>query len=230
VRLAATSAMTGGVAGRLAGWASAGLLALTLTGCGTGALPYPPTGVDELVIPTPAPKAGDFVGRIDNQWLPLAPGRTWVYDVRRIGHPDGVRTVSVLADPVTVAGVRTTAVQTVFQRQGEPRSTRTDYYAQDTRGNVWWFGREGLWRAGREGAEAGLVITAVPRLGDGYRAAYEKGVVEDVVTVAQAKPVVSLEWTTALAPGSAVWDTYRKGVGLVDRIDSGTGERDTLRQ
>jgi hypothetical protein len=216
---------------RVLGRALAGtLVAVALAGCGTGAMPYPPTGVDELVIPTPSPQAADFVDRIDNAWLPLRPGRTWVYDVRRTGHPDGVRTVSVLTAPVVVAGIRATAVRTVFERPGEPGTTRTDYYAQDTRGDVWWFGRDGLWQAGREGAEAGLVITATPRLGDGYRAAYAPGVVEDVVTVAQAKPVVSLQWTTALAPGSAVWDTYRKGVGLVDRLDSSTGERDTLRQ
>jgi hypothetical protein len=208
----------------------AGLLAVTLTGCGTGAMPYPPTGVDELVIPTPSPRPQDFVAHIDNAWLPLRAGRAWVYDVRRVGHPDAVRTVSVLSTPVTVAGVRTTAVRTVLERPGDLASTRTDYYAQDTRGDVWWFGEQGVWQAGREGAEAGLVITATPRLGDGYRAAYERGVVEDVVTVAQARPVVQLEWTSALSPGASTWDTYRKGVGLVDRLDNSTGERDTLRQ
>jgi len=202
---------------------------VALTGCGSGALAYPPTGVDELVIPTPSPRAADFVARIDNAWLPLTPGRTWTYDVRRTGHADAVRTVRVLADAVVVDGVATTAVRTDVARRGEQPTTWTDYYAQDTGGNVWWFGRAGLWQAGREGAEAGLVMTAVPRLGDGYRAGYEKGVVEDVVTVAQAQPVVSLEWASALMPGAERWETYRKGVGMVDSVDTSTGEHAVLR-
>jgi hypothetical protein len=204
--------------------------ALALSACGTGAEPYPPTGIDELVIPTPSPRPDDFVARIDNVWLPLTPGRTWTYDVRRTGHPDAIETVRVLADPVTVDGVATTAVRTDVRRPGETPATWTDYYAQDTRGDVWWFGRAGLWQAGREGAEAGLVITATPRLGDGYRAAYEKGVVEDVITVAQARPQVALEWASALSPGAQRWETYRKGIGLVDRLDTSTGEHDVLRQ
>ena len=32
-------------------------------------------------IPTPSPDPADFVGAVDNPWLPLAPGRTWTYDV-----------------------------------------------------------------------------------------------------------------------------------------------------
>jgi hypothetical protein len=209
------------------GWAVVGLLALT--GCGIGAQTYPPTGIDELVIPTPSPRPADFVDRVDNQWFPLSPGRTWVYDVKRTGRPDGVRTVTVLAHPVAIAGVATTAVSAVLTRPGESPSTRIDYYAQDRAGNVWWFGQDGLWRAGREGAQAGLLMAAHPRLGDGYRAAYQKGRVEDVVTVAQVRPIVSLEVTTALSPGESVWDTYRKGIGLTDQLDTGTGEHEVLR-
>ena len=211
---------------------AAGVLALA--GCGTGAKPYPPTGIDELVIPTPSPRATDFVGRIDNVWLPLTPGRTWTYDMRRTGHPAAVRTVRVLSDAVEVDGVAATAVTTSTVRAGEQPVAWTDYYAQDSRGNVWWLGRAGLWQAGREGAQAGLVMAAEPRLGDGYRAAYEKGVVEDVVTVAgvvhdQPTPTITLEWASALTPGTQQWDTYRKGVGLVDRLDTGTGEHEVLR-
>jgi len=202
---------------------------VALGGCGTGATPYPPTGVDELVVPTPSPRPSDFVSRVDNPWLPLRPGRTWVYDVRRAGHPDAVRTVSVLTSPVVIAGVHTTAVRSVLVGPGEQSETQTDYYAQDTRGDVWWFGRAGVWRAGVESARAGLVVTATPRLGDGYRAGYQTGRVEDVVTVNQVTPDVKLEWTSALSPGSVVWETLRRGVGVVDRVDDSTGEHDILR-
>jgi hypothetical protein len=213
--------------------ALSGALSGVLAGCGSGAQPYPPTGIDELVVPTPHPDPRDFVDRVDNPWLSLRPGRSWTYDVARTGYGPAVRTVTVLPTPVVVDRVRTTAVRTVLDRPGQSTSTHTDYYAQDTRGDVWWFGRADLWRAGREGAEAGLVITATPRLGDGYRAGYEKGVVEDAVTVARVdptEPVVELAWTSALSPGASTVQTYRKGVGLVGRIDTSTGERDVLRK
>ena len=58
-----------------------------------------------------------------------------------------------------VAGVATTAVTL---------GAWADYYAQDSAGNVWWFGREGEWRAGEDGAEAGIAMLAKPRVGDGY--------------------------------------------------------------
>jgi hypothetical protein len=202
---------------------------LFLGSCGTGAQPSPPTGVDELVIPTPSPDPHDFVARIDNPWLPLAPGRTWVYDVHRAGRPAAVRTVRVLPDPVVVDRVTTTAVRDVLVRPGEPRAVRTDFYAQDRAGNVWWFGQDGFWRAGEEGAEAGLVMAAHPRLGDGYRSGYAPGRLDEVVTVARVRPEVMVERTSVMAPDAATWDTYRRGVGLVDRLVTDLAERDLLR-
>lgn len=214
------------VAARLAGCV---LAAAALAGCGTGAQPYPPTGVDGLAIPTPSPDPHDFVGRVDNPWLPLTPGRTWVYDVRRTGRRDAVRTVTVLRGHVMVEGVATIAVRDTLVRPGEPSATRIDLYAQDRAGNVWWFGQDGFWRAGREGAQAGLLMEARPRLGDGYRSGYARGRLEEVVTVTRARPYVVLERTSVTAPDAATWDTYRKGVGLVDRLVTDLDERDVLR-
>ena len=49
------------------------LLALLLAGCGTASAPSPPTGVDELVVPTPSPtsvsKAGELAVPI---WMLLS--------------------------------------------------------------------------------------------------------------------------------------------------------------
>ncbi len=51
------------------------LAALTvLTGCGSASVSSPPSGVDELVIPTPSPDPDDFVAAVDNPWFPLEPG------------------------------------------------------------------------------------------------------------------------------------------------------------
>src|SRR4051794_20768668 len=125
--------MLGSMTMRTTAAAVAVLIGLTgLTGCGTSGQPSPPSGVDELVIPTPSPEHPDFVRRVDNPWFRLVPGSTKTYDV---ADADGTHTqmVTVEAGP-EIAGVTTTA-----QVTAESGRRTTDYYAQDTRGNVWWF-------------------------------------------------------------------------------------------
>ena len=106
-----------------------------------------------------------------------------------------------------------------------------DYYAQDRRGNVWWFGREGVWLAGEDGAEAGLAMPATPRLGDGWRAAYDADVVDVRMTVetldqvadtpaGRYSDVVGLDITNPLEPGTARRAFYERGVGLVEEIST----------
>lgn len=136
----------------------AALLLGALTACGSGAPAYPPTGVDQLQIPTPSPDPADFVATVDNRWFPVIAGSRWVY---RTPGTRGTTVVVASAGPV-VDGVRTTALRTTRQR-----ATTTDYYAQDRAGNVWWFGRAGVWRVG-DGIGAGLAMAAHPRRGDGY--------------------------------------------------------------
>jgi hypothetical protein len=218
---------------RAVGWYVALLLAVatSLSGCSDASPDSAPTGVDELVIPTPSPDPGDFVTTIDNPWLPLAPGATWSYDPDAA---DQMRTATVLPGHKRVAGVETTVVETLFipTRDGQPFGTpaRTrDYYAQDRGGNVWWFGREGEWQAGEDGAEAGLAMPAHPRYGDGWRTAYAEGVVDDrasVVTLDQAVTVpaghfsdmVGIETRSPLAPGVVTRAFYARGTGLVEEV------------
>ncbi len=209
---------------RGSGWYVALALALVLTvgGCGDASPESPPTGVDELVIPTPAPDPADFVERIDNPWLPLVPEAIWTYE--QSGASSGTVTVTVQDQRESVAGVATTVVT----RTG-PSGTVVDYYAQDRSGNVWWFGREGTWRAGEDGAQAGLAMPATPRLGDGWRTAYDEGVVDvraSVVTLDQVATVpagrfselVGIETSSPLTPGAATRSLYARGTGLVEEI------------
>ncbi|MBZ5740195.1 hypothetical protein [Nocardioides mangrovi] len=181
-----------------------------LAGCGTASAPSPPAGVDELVIPTPSPDPGDFVAGVDNPWFPLPQGRTWTYVVADVSGSHGL-TVTV-ADGPEVDGVATTA--RVSTEQGR---TVTDWYAQDTDGNVWWFGREGVWRAGADGAEAGVAMLATPRVGDGYRTAYAEGVVEDHATVMsldEDRLVVDVQHPEPVAGSTEI--TYERGTGPVE--------------
>ena len=153
---------------------AAGLVSgLLLSGCGAAGQANPteigPRGVDELVIPTPSPDPDDFVEEVDNPWLPLAPGTVWTYDVAG----SAVQRLEVTVEDAseTVAGVACVVVRrTGTDRDGREVEAVVTYYAQDRAGNVWTFGEDGdrAWRAGVDGAEAGLAMPAFPRVGDGY--------------------------------------------------------------
>lgn len=197
----------------------------SLAACGTASGPSPSSGVDELTVPTPSPDPADFVEGVDNPWLPLAPGRTWTYQVVDV-RGEHLLTVTVAEGP-DVAGVPTTARVSV-----EEGVTTTDWFAQDDDGNVWWLGREGEWRAGEAGAQAGLAMPRTPRVGDGYRAAYLPGVVEDVVTVEARDRTVTVpagtydgllatEWRSALQPATIRREYAARGTGLVEATQAG---------
>lgn len=190
-----------------------GLLVL-LTACGTASDPSPPTGVDQLVVPTPSPDPDDFVADVDNPWFPLQPGTTWTYDV---ADGDGSSSLTVTVEPgPEIGGVATTA------RIG----ATTDWYAQDEDGNVWWFGREGAWQAEENGAEAGLAMPADPRVGDGYRTAYAEGVAEDRATVESVDgDELVVEVRSDLEPGATTTLTYERGTGPVELERIGSGYR-----
>ncbi|WP_435743500.1 hypothetical protein [Nocardioides sp. SYSU DS0663] len=76
-------------------------------------------------------------------------------------------------------------------------------YAQDRDGHVWWFGTEGVWEAGVDGAQAGLAMPAEPRYGDSWRLALAPGIVEDVAAVVELDvDSLVLEVTSPLEPGA----------------------------
>jgi hypothetical protein len=200
-------------------------VALVAGGCGTESPDSPPSGIDELTIPTPSADPTDFVRGIDNPWLALEPGATWTYRVT--GATTGTLVIAVEDTTYDIGGVATTPV-----RRTEPTGDEVvDYYAQDRRGNVWWFGRQGVWLAGEDGAEAGLAMPATPRLGDGWRAAYDEDVVDVRMTVethdqAVTTPagrydhLVGLDIDYPLEPGTGKRAFYERGVGLVEEIST----------
>jgi hypothetical protein len=198
----------------------AALAALTLAGavlagCGSASAPSAPTGVDGLAIPTPDPEPADFVARIDNPWLPLAVGSRWEYAGLGTGTTSLVLTAET-GPPVdgvsTTTLVRTSADGTVVR----------DLYAQDRAGNVWWFGREGQWQAGEDGAEAGLAMPAAPRFGDGFRTASAPGLSEVATVEARDEevtvPLATYRRTVTLDLEDVTGvrtEIYARGVGLV---------------
>ncbi|WP_244929799.1 hypothetical protein [Nocardioides sp. W7] len=174
--------------------------ALLLTGCASDPDPSPPAGVDELTIPTPSPDPDDFVARVDNPWLALEPGTSTT-----LTGPRGELVLAVDEAPTTLGGVSVTSL-----RVGDA----SYLLAQDDEGNVWRF---------VEGAEPGLFVPATPRFGDGYRTAYDEGVVEERAEITALEgDTVEITTSDPARPGADTVATYEKGTGLV-RIVTATG-------
>jgi hypothetical protein len=144
--------------------------ALLLAGCG-GTPPVSPTaGVDGLTIPTPDPDPYDFTARVDHPLFPLVDDPTWTYE-----GPQGSTVELSVEGTDLVDGVEVTTVRRVLSdRRGRTVGERRSSFAQDNDGNVWSFGREVLegegesWEAGTDGAQAGLLLPATPRVGDAW--------------------------------------------------------------
>ena len=194
-----------------------------------------------------------FAPRVDNPWFPLIPGTTFVYR----GVKDGKAArdvVTVLHSTRTIQGVRCTSASDRLYLAGRLEERTTDWYAQDRRGNVWYFGEataeldrsghvtstEGSWLAGRHGARAGVYITAHPRVGQTGLQEYYKGHAEDHFAVVSAHARVSVpyvsstsavltkEWTP-LEPGTLDHKYYVRGIGTVKEVTvKGPLERDVL--
>ena len=211
---------------------------LLLSACAAGPDTVDPSGVDGLEIPTPSPDPADFVGGIDNPYLPLRPGNEWVYEVT--GEEPQTITVTVTDETREVAGVTTTVVRDVVTgADGEVIEETADWFAQDREGNVWYFGEDtteydergrpdttGSWEAGVDGARAGLVMPATPRLGDGYQQEFYPGEAEDRAEVLALdgtrqlssgayEDLLVTEDTTPLEPGLVEQKYYARGTGLI---------------
>jgi hypothetical protein len=197
------------------------------------------------------PPASSFSARVDNPWFPLLPGTRYVYR----GVKDGKRArdvVVVTHATRTIAGVRCVSVDDRLTLGGHLEERTTDWYSQDARGNVWYFGErtaeldahgkvtstEGSWLAGVDGAQPGLFMPAHPRLGQSGRQEYYKGHAEDhfkVVglfdTVSPRGPANALltEETTPLEPGTVDHKLYVRGIGTVlEQTERGGDERSEL--
>jgi hypothetical protein len=171
-----------------------------LSGCGAGGSASPAAA--QTTSPGSLPQGGDpvrldparFTVDITNQYWPMAPGDRWVYeDTDADGNVQRVE-VTVLDRTKTMPnGVEAREVHDqVTTEDGDLVEDTLDWYAQDADGNVWYMGEktaeyengevattEGSWQAGRDGAQAGILLPASPEPGTGYRQEYLKGEAED---------------------------------------------------
>jgi hypothetical protein len=181
---------------------------------------------------------GHFGARIDNPYLPFAPGTTWRYRGVESGRRS-LDVVTVTRRTMRIAGARCVVVHDRLYLAGRLAERTTDWYSQDRAGNVWYFGEstaeldargrvtstEGSWRAGRRGARAGIVMPAHPRAGDTFAQERFPGHAEDRFRVlGRVKVTVphglyrhalrTREWTP-LEPGVVDHKFYVRGLGMV---------------
>jgi len=201
-----------------------------------------------LAAVAPAPT---FVARVDNPWFPLKPGTTFVYT----GLEDGEATrdvVTVTHRTKPIQGSHATVVDDRVYHDGVLAERTSDWYAQDTKGNVWYLGEataeldrkghvtstEGSWQAGVDGANGGMFMPAHPQVGQEFRQEYYKGHAEDRFRVLSVSAPVRVPYTgsrrglltkewTRLEPGVVGHKYYVHGVGLVEERSAGNGKEHT---
>lgn len=242
------------------------LILAALAGCSrdgakSGTNPFAPSG-SELAVVTADPNAARITLPFDpgnfgtvtesNQFFPLTPGYRYAYVTET---PEGRETndVVVTHNTKTILGVKTTVIHDQVFLEGSLTEDTFDWYAQDKDGNVWYFGEDtktyedgvlvttaGSWEAGKNGAQAGIIMLANPKIGDQYYQEFAPGVVADQGKVLSLKEDVTVpygsftnclktaDWTP-IEPGNRAFKYYAEGIGVVLEIGhSGGGERSEL--
>jgi hypothetical protein len=230
--------------------AAIAMAALALAaGCGSSASSDKPTTGSLPQGGEPAKlDPGSFSERVDNPWMPLAPGSVWLY---REGK--AVNRVQVLSRTKLIEGVRARVVHDVVKEKGKLIEDTFDWYAQDKDGNVWYLGENtkeysghgppstaGSWQAGVKGAQAGVVMPAHPKVGQSYRQEYLKGEAEDNARVLSVdemtqvplgfyRPTLMTKELTPLEPRLLEYKFYARGIGNVLTVaTSGESSREEL--
>jgi hypothetical protein len=187
--------------------------------------------------------APGFSTKIDNPYWPMKPGTRWVYRESAVGAPTQ-RIVTTVTDQTkrVASGVVVRVVHDRATEKGQLVEDTFDYYAQDGKGNVWYMGEDttefengkpvskaGSWEAGVDGAQAGIVMLAHPRVGRRYREEHYPGHAEDGAKVlsrteqAQVpfghfKHVLLTKNFNPLEPKSLEYKLYARGIGPVMEV------------
>lgn len=136
-----------------------------------------------------------FTTNISNKYFKVTPGQKFVYESKTEEGLEKV-VVSVSSEKKQVMGVSVLVLRDIVTLDGEIIEDTRDWYAQDSEGNIWYFGEEvdnyedgrlkdhnGSWEAGKDGAKPGIVMLANPEVGKTYRQEFLKGEAEDMADV-----------------------------------------------
>ena len=165
----------------------------------------------------------DFTTKIDNPFFPLKPGTIYTYQgVTDVGQE--LNTVEVTHSTRVLMGVTCVEVVDTVFANGALEELTHDWYAQDEKGNVWYFGEEakqyadgvlvgtsGSWLAGVDGGQPGIVMEADPQIGDLYRQEFLSRVAEDMAEV------LSLDGTATVPYGTFAGCVVTKDFSPLER-------------
>lgn len=193
---------------------------------------------------------GDFVRVVDNPLFPLPLGTSLIYRGTEDGQPEKVIT-RVTRDHKTILGVPVVVVLDRVFLDGVLKERTFDWYAQDEDGNVWYFGEDtkefengkvvstaGSFEAGKNGAKAGIIMRAHPKLGQVTPQESAPGVAEDKARVVDTHATVTVpygrfhhclktEEFTRLEPDVLENKFYCPGIGIVRERDVRGGSVNT---
>src|SRR5215213_8973561 len=211
--------------------AGLGGIALAMTGGATGTTKQ---------VYAPHINPSDFTTKIDNKYFPLKPGTTFVYQGNSGGNQER-DVMSVTHSTKQIMGVKCVVVDDRVSAHAKLSEKTFDYYAQDKKGTVWYFGEnskeykngkvstEASWEAGKDGAKPGVIMQAHPKVGQTYRQEYLKGSAEDMAKVLDLNGsvkvpyssfnhvLVSKEWSP-LEPGVVAHKYYAAGGGDIKEV------------
>jgi hypothetical protein len=181
---------------------------------------------------TPHINPAHFTTTIDNEYFPMKPGTTFLYE-GGTEHSE----MTVTSDTRKVMGVECIVVDHREWEGGQLIEKTYDWFAQDDKGTVWYFGEDtkeyeegkvvstkGSWEAGVDGAKPGIIMHADPKVGQSYYQEYYPGEAMDMARVLSFEASVTVpygsfdqvletkEWTP-LQPGFFEKKYYVRGVG-----------------
>lgn len=184
---------------------------------------------------------------INNPYFPLVPGTVSAFSGTTA---DGETTESndfyVTSLKNNVFGVQTFVIRDTAYEDGVLIEDTIDFFAQDTRGNVWYFGEkvinyeyddddnfvgtnnDGQWLAGKNDALPGWIMPANPTVGLSYFNEFAPGVALDEALVVSRNAKIETDLgqfttlktldTSQLDPGIREFKYYAPGIGVV-RVD-----------
>jgi hypothetical protein len=227
-----------------------GAAVATVAAIGTGAAAGSLPKGSEPVTLNPA----DFTLAIDNPYFPQAVGSRWVYrETDAQGARQKVVVTTTDRTKLIANGVLARVVHDVVSEDGKLVEVTDDWYAQDSAGNVWYFGedttayengkpvsQEGSFEAGVDGAQPGVIMAAKPRRGLAYREEFYAGHAEDRAKVLSLNQRVKVPFGSfrhvletknlnPLEPGVVEHKFYARGIGQVEAADvKGASDHEAL--
>ncbi|WP_215610252.1 calcium-binding protein [Leptothoe spongobia] len=181
---------------------------------------------------------------IDNPYFPLPLGQILAYEAEDDGDVVESNQVIVTSETREILGIKATVVRDIAWDEGTLVEDTSDWYAQDTDGNVWYLGElatnyeyddegnlieintDSSWEAGVDGALPGYLMPADPTVGARYYQEFYPGEAEDEAIVISLDESISIglgdfeqvlqtQELTALEPEEFEYKYFVPGLGQI---------------